>query len=996
MTTMRQRVCSLIGIAMLCLLTCGSVKAQSPALSEKDVPKTPPSAEQMFSSYEGQTVSTIEIAGQPDLDESQFTPLFALKAGEQFSKDKVNETAAALKNTGKFEDVRIQVDPEANGVRVLFVLEPAYYIGVYEFPGSGRFPYSRLIQVANYPSQAPYSATEMERTRQSLQSFFQQQGYFQAQVTARKHVDKAHAVVNIDFPAKLGKRAKFGTVVIAGIPNDEQHKLENSLKGLLARVREAAIRPGKTYHYTTLSRATQYLQTELQKKGLLAAQVNLAGAEYHGETNRADIHFDVKAGPKMDVEISGAHIWGWTRKSLLPMYQGVPADEETVQEGRRALASYFQGKGYFDVKVDADLKNSAKGEVISYHITKEKKHKVDEITIRGNKALKTSDLEPHVAVQEKHLFKSGKFSDELVRTSVKNLKAVYVSEGFSSAVVVPTVTRSGGNIDVTFDVTEGPRDIVASVKVEGADTFPAAQYAPKGLKIAVGQPYSAAKVTADRGTIVSNYLKAGYLTSSFRETAKEVSKTEPHQIDVVYHIYEGPKVQTGEVVTLGRSHTRQRLIDTDTTDLKTGTPMTETGLLTTGAQLYEHTGVFDWAEVDPKRQITTQNTEDVLVKVHEGKRNSITYGFGFEVINRGGSIPSGTVALPTLPPVGLPSDFKTSQKTFYGPRGTFQYTRNNIRGKGESLNITAFAGRLDQRIAVFYINPTFRWSPWRLTPSISYEKNEENPIFSSQQELATVQIQRAIDKGQKNILFLRYGFNRTDLTHVAIEDLVPAEDQHVRLSTLSANLTRDTRDNPLDEHKGVLDSVEFDFNTSKLGSSVDFMRMTAQAALYKQKFHNIIWANSIRIGLAQPFSGSRVPLSEAFFTGGGNSLRGFPLDGAGPQRNIFVCSNGQTSPDCPQINVPKGGNELLVINSEARIPVPVIKQGLSIVPFYDGGNVFPRVGFHDFTSLYSNNVGIGVRYATPVGPIRIDLGHNLNPVDGVKSTQYFISIGQAF
>lgn len=86
---------------------------------------------------------------------------------------------------------------------------------------------------------------------------------------------------------------------------------------------------------------------------------------------------------------------------------------------------------------------------------------------------------------------------------------------------------------------------------------------------------------------------------------------------------------------------------------------------------------------------------------------------------------------------------------------------------------------------------------------------------------------------------------------------------------------------------------------------------------------------------------------------------------------------------------------MLLVNAEARIPLP-IKQGLSIVPFYDGGNVFPRVGFSRFTSLYSNNVGLGLRYGTPIGPIRLDVGQNLNPIQGVKATQYFIGIGQAF
>jgi outer membrane protein assembly factor BamA len=328
-----------------------------------------------------------------------------------------------------------------------------------------------------------------------------------------------------------------------------------------------------------------------------------------------------------------------------------------------------------------------------------------------------------------------------------------------------------------------------------------------------------------------------------------------------------------------------------------------------------------------------------------------------------------------------------------------QYTRNNLRGKGESLSLTGFAGRLDQRAGIYYIDPNLHWSQWKSTTSFNAERNEENPIFSSQQETGTYQIQRFIDHAKKNLFFVRYSFSKTDLTRIEIPELVPTADQHVRLSGFGANLTRDTRDNPLDEHKGMLDSIEVDLNSTKLGSSVDFAKLTTQAAWYKEKFYHIVWANSIRIGLAQPYANSRVPLSEEFFTGGGDSLRGFPLDGAGPQRAVPVCTSstdcGCPTTNCAVINVPSGGNELLVINAEARIPVP-LKRGLSIVPFYDGGNVFPQVGFHDFTSLYSNNVGVGLRYATPVGPIRIDLGYNLNSVPGVSAKQYFVSIGQAF
>ena len=219
----------------------------------------------------------------------------------------------------------------------------------------------------------------------------------------------------------------------------------------------------------------------------------------------------------------------------------------------------------------------------------------------------------------------------------------------------------------------------------------------------------------DRTTILANYLRAGYLNASFRETASHVSAQEQHRINVVYHITEGPRVFTGNVITLGRAHTLQRLINDDIKDVKPDEPLTESALLTAGSNLYNHTGVFDWAEVDPKREITTQTSEDVLIKVHESPRNEFQYGFGFEVIERGGSVPSGTVALPNLPPIGLPANFTTNESTFYGPRGTAQYTRNNLRGKGESISVTAFAGRLDQRGAFYYIDPNFRWSPWKAT-----------------------------------------------------------------------------------------------------------------------------------------------------------------------------------------------------------------------------------------------------------------------------------------
>ena len=967
--------------------------AQAPVRNGSHEPKTSPQTMQILSSYEGQTVNSIELAGRPDLDTSRYAGSLVQHADEPFSRQKIDQTIDALKRKGNFDEVQLQIEPEGDGIRVLLVLEPAIYFGIFQFPGAERFPYSRLVQVANYPPQAPFNRGEIQRDKDQLINFFRQQGYFQVQVDAEVKVDTAHGLANIFFHTTLNRKAKFGNVVITGTTAQESANLADNLHGLRARVRGAAIRPGKTYHYSTVTRADQYLQSRLEKQERLASKVQPQGAEYHADTNRADIHFNVDTGPVVHVDVKGAHLWSWTRKSLLPVYQGVGVDPELVEEGRQSLTSYFQAKGFFDVKVSSKLNQLGSVDTIVYQIAKGKKHKVEAVEVAGNKNIKTDQLMGQLAVQKGHLFSQGKFSDKLVRTSSKNLEALYKSEGYSSVKVTPQVQNRGGDISVRFMVDEGPQDIVQALKIEGDETFPESSFAPGGLKLGEGRAYSQKLVESDRANIVAHYLQAGYLMASFRETANAVSKNDPHHLEVIYHIYEGPRVYAASVITLGREKTKQRLIDEDTATIQPEKPLTETELLASESKLYEHTGVFDWAEVDPKRQITTQTQEDVLVKVHEAKKNQLTYGFGFEIINRGGSVPSGTVALPNLPPIGLPSNFTTSQRTFYGPRGTFQYTRNNLRGKGESLSFTGFAGRLDQRAAVYYINPKLRWTKWSATSTASYELDQENPIYSSREGLASYQIQRFLDKSKANIFFLRYSFSKTDLTRIEIPELVPPQDQHVRLSTVAANFTRDTRDNPLDEHKGMLQIAELDLNATKLGSSVNFAKLNLQSAYYKRIFHDIIWANSVRIGLAQPFANSFVPLSEEFFTGGGNTLRGFPLDSAGPQRQVPVCSSAPVS--CALIQVPTGGNELLILNSEFRIPLP-IRKGLGVVAFYDGGNVFPKVGFHDFTSLYSNNVGLGLRYATPVGPVRIDIGRNLNPVPGIKATQYFVTIGQAF
>ena len=970
-------------LALLGLLLCTTLLSH--ARSQEPSQNTVQQSELL--SYEGQPVSSVELAGQPDLNLDEFMSLLAQQSGEEFSTEKVNQTINALRQTGRFTDISLDLRPEQEGVRVVFILQPAVFFGMYRFPGAEQFPYARLLQVSNYVAQEPYSAGELQKAEKSILAFLQRNGYFESQVKSAVQVDRETGLANVNFQVTLKRLAKFGEIVIQGATPEEGDHLKGSLRSLRARLKLSAIREGKNYSLKALENATQFLEAHLQAEDHLAAQVKLTGAVYNPETNRADISFDVQTGPIVHPSVEGARLWPWTRHKLLPVYQQSGLTPELIQEGRQNLMAYFREKGFFDVQVETEARAQPDGISILYQVDKGKRKRIEGAEFTGNKHFDEDELQEHVRVKEASLLSKGSYDGD----SIKTLQAFYQSKGYNQVKVTPQFNTKGDDVVVTFVVEEGPQDIVETFRIEGNATMSVSQLAPDGLRLAPGQPYAQKSIDEDRNKIISHYLEEGYLTATFRTKAEPLPNDE-HKFEVIYEIQEGPQVKTNRIVTIGQEVTKETLINKQI-QVSPAKPLNEREILSSESRLYS-TGVFDWAEVNPRRQITTQEEEDVIVKVHESKRNSLSYGFGYEVVSKGGSVPSGTVAVPGLPPIGLPSAFKTNQKTVHGPRVNFQYLRNNVRGKAETITIGGLYGPLDRRGSFAFTDPNFRWTSWTATLSATGEINKENPIFDSRTAQFGFQLQKPINAKQTQTLLLRYTLTQTGLRNLLIPELVPQEDLHTRLSTLAAVWIHETRDNPIDAHRGIYQSFEFDLNPAALGSDANFAKILGQSAYYKN-LNGIVWASSLRAGFLVPFANSHVPLSQRFFSGGGSTLRGFPLNAAGPQRTITACGDPSNAATCAPIVVPTGGNQLFILNTELRFPVP-LKKGLSFVTFYDGGNVFDRIDLGDFARYYSNSIGIGVRYATPVGPIRFDIGRNLTPVPGIKPTQFFITLGQAF
>ena len=592
-----------------------------------------------------------------------------------------------------------------------------------------------------------------------------------------------------------------------------------------------------------------------------------------------------------------------------------------------------------------------------------------------------------------HFWSHGKFSEKLLKQSADNVEAFYRDRGYEEVKVTPQAVEHGPKVDVAFTIEEGAQTLVDNVEVSGNNSVAQDELAkPVGFQLQAGKPFSPRRLSEDRNRIAANYQNRGYLNVEVKPTVKR-NAADSHRVDVVYSVIEHQLVRVGDVIYLGQERTRLSLIQ-KTAQLPAETPMQRGQLLEAESRLYE-LNIFDWSSVGPKKPITDQTEEATLVKVHEAKRNEVTYGFGFEVSHRGGNVPAGSVAVPGIPPVQLGGNkIAPSQSAFASPRGSIEFGRHNMRGLGETVSAAILLSRLNQRALTSYAQPHFIGSQWKSLTSFSIERNTENPLFAAGLGDLSFQVERLISRKTNTRLQLRYDFNKTILSHLLVPDLVLSQDRNVHLSTFSGTLLRDTRDRPLDAHRGVFGTINLAITPKALYSSANFAKLFGQYAYYKP-VHSVVFANSSRVGLLKSFNGSFVPTSQLFFSGGGTTLRGFPINEAGPQRIVPFCNvlKGQTG--CVNVTVPVGGRQLFILNSEARFPLGIMKA-LGGVVFYDGGNVDTAINLHNFVDNYTNTIGLGLRYATPIGPVRFDVGKNVNPVPGIKSIQYYITLGQAF
>jgi len=478
-----------------------------------------------------------------------------------------------------------------------------------------------------------------------------------------------------------------------------------------------------------------------------------------------------------------------------------------------------------------------------------------------------------------------------------------------------------------------------------------------------------------------------------------------------------------------------------------GDPLDESALLDTQRRLYD-LALFNEVVSNVQNPDGDDPRKNVLLQLTEARRWDVTYGFGFEAETgtpQEGVINPASAILLGLSPTAT---FSQQGKTGVSPRISLDVSRINLRGTDESLTLHTTYGLLEEVATLTFQNPHFLGRP-QLANSISGGYTNVQNISTFQ--ASTLQFDyRLTQKVKRTDTFIyNFEYRRVAVNPATLQvsaNLIPQLSQPVRVGGPGITWFHDNRGpSPLNATKGSYTSVQEFFASSKFGSQASFNRTDlTNSTYYAFGKHKYVLARNTRLGFETTFgpnpnvgssscagvlletnaSCNAVPLPERLYAGGATSHRGFAINGAGP-RDL-------------QTGFPVGGNAVFVNTTELRLPAPTLPfvgDNVSFVVFHDMGNVFAHVSdmFPSFThfhqpdqqtcanvssafgtcnfNYFSHAVGLGARYKTPVGPIRVDFSYNLDPpsypviydFNGAAPYEgqaghfnFFFSIGQAF
>jgi outer membrane protein insertion porin family len=931
----------------------------------------------------------VETERQP-VTAPEVLALVETRAGEPLSMTEVRESVLHLATLGRFDRVRVDARAEGTMVALSYRLVETRYVTRVSFRGDLAVPRRRLRQALGNRALGVLTEDRLHAAERALQLVYESSGYFGARIASTIEDRPDPTRSRLVFAIDAGDRARVGRIDVdaEGITRGE----------LLARLRLA---PGDLWNAPRLEQRADRIIEALRAEGYYEARITWS-AQRGDNPDAVDVTVEARTGPLVELVFDSEDIPERRLREFVPVEREGAVDEDLLEDSKRRIESWLYGEGYARSVVEYDRTLIGNRIRLRFRVRRGPLVEVEQVDVDGVDPARRAEV--HALVQ---LRPGEPYSADSLAASAAAVTSYYRVRGFAAVRVdtvppdLPEHVAAGRHlVRPRLIVNEGERTTVGRIVLNGA-----AEGREGELRALMGLKPSSAfyppQLIADRNAVYAYYLNRGYRES--RVDAIPHPSGQERVIDIAYEITEGPQFVIGHVLVSGNTRTSTATIVREI-GLTPGEPVGVEDL-TEAQRRLTALGLFRRVQVEevprPGRLVT-----DVVVNVEEAPPTNIGYGMGVEGGRR---------------LVRDPAQADTAvEKLELSPRGFFEIGRRNLWGKNRSVNLfTRFSLRdrggsattSPEDTSAFYefrVVGTYR-EPRVLGQTVDAQVNgfvEQGVRSSFNFARQGVNAEMARHFGRGLTLAGRYSFGKTRLfDQRLVAEEKPVIDRlfpQVRLSTLSAVMVQDRRDDPLDPTSGYLTNVESDLAVRALGSEVGFVKGFAQGFIYRRLpgVARTVFAGGLRVGLATGF-GIQVqtdeqgqpleievkdlPASERFYAGGSTTVRGYALDRLGDDATID--SDG----------FPRGGNALVIANAELRFPVWGAFGG---VLFVDAGNVFARFTDLDLGRIKAST-GAGVRYRSPIGPIRVDVGLKLNPrrlATGRSEGRWelHISIGQAF
>ncbi len=617
------------------------------------------------------------------------------------------------------------------------------------------------------------------------------------------------------------------------------------------------------------------------------------------------------------------------------------------------IEALYKEKNYHKARVDYKIKPLDNNQAdLDFIIEEGPKIYVTAIHFEGNKAFSDKELKKKLKVSEKGFFywltSSGDLDRAALDQDVAALNAFYSNQGYINARVgEPQIDIKDEGIEITIKIDEGQRFEVGKVDITG-DLIKPKEILLKSLSIAKETYYNREKIRNDVLTLTDLYSDDGY---AYADISPRIDQNPEKQVvDITFAIQKRAQVYFEKIIISGNTNTRDKVIRRELYVYEQGL-FSGKDLKRSVRNLYR----LDYFE-DIKVDTLKGSADDKMIlklDVTEKPTGQFTFGAGYS----------------------------SEEKVFF----TGSIAQRNLFGRGQTLNFTGTIGAKTTSFILSFLEPYLLDTRFSGSANLyNQEKEYDDNYYDRNSQGGGLSVGYPVL--DYTTLRLSYRLDRSDVyLYRGYESLVPQSIVELEgvnwTSSSEISLTYDSRDRTFNATEGSRHSLSFEY--AGLGGDIGFNKAIAQTMWYIPVFKKyLIGCANAKIGLVNENSDTKIlPDYEKFYLGGINSLRGFGYHG------VYIPEFNEYG-----VEYKTGGEKMLQFNAELIFPI-VPSAGVNGVVFYDTGNVYKDN--YDISDL-RQSAGAGIRWLSPIAPIRLEYGWILDRREGEQSGDWEFTLGGSF